>query len=57
MEQIGSHEKDSREILHLIIFQKSGAKIQISLNLTNIMSSLLEDEYTFFSCLAQFFFE
>jgi hypothetical protein len=32
MAQIGCHEKDFHEILHLIIFKKSGEKIQVALN-------------------------
>jgi len=47
MEHLGSHWNDFREIWYMSIYRKSVEKIQISLNLTRITGTLLEDVRTF----------
>jgi len=47
MEQLSSHWMDFREILYLIIFQKSVKKIKFSLQSNKDNGYLHEDQYTF----------
>jgi hypothetical protein len=47
MEQIGTHLMYFHEICYLNSFRKSVEKIQVSLNLTRITSTLHEDQCVF----------
>ena len=47
MKKLGSHLTDFREIWYLSIFRKSIEKIQVHYNLTKIMDTLHEAQYTF----------
>ena len=54
MDQLGSYWTDLHEIWDLIIFQKSGEEIQVSLKLEN---NKCQDQYTFLSYVPHFFLE
>ena len=47
MGQLGSHEKDLREIWYLSIFREFVQKFKVSQNQTRLKGTLHEDQYTF----------